>query len=94
MTGLRGDPSVVAARFTGCSSRESAKSRLAQLVERKTLNLVVVGSSPTVGARITFFYLFIYFFFFFIFFYLFFFFNLFFLFFFYKKKKKAKKRDS
>ena len=28
---------------TGCSSR------LAQLVERKTLNLVVVGSSPTVG---------------------------------------------
>ncbi len=24
--------------------------RLAQLVERKTLNLVVVGSSPTVGA--------------------------------------------
>ena len=26
-------------------------SRLAQLVERKTLNLVVVGSSPTVGAK-------------------------------------------
>ena len=26
-------------------------SRLAQLVERKTINLVVVGSSPTVGAR-------------------------------------------
>ena len=26
-------------------------SRLAQLVERKTLNLVVVGSSPTVGER-------------------------------------------
>ena len=25
------------------------QSRLAQLVERKTLNLVVVGSSPTVG---------------------------------------------
>ena len=25
-------------------------ARLAQLVERKTLNLVVVGSSPTVGA--------------------------------------------
>ena len=24
-------------------------ARLAQLVERKTLNLVVVGSSPTVG---------------------------------------------
>ena len=29
--------------------RHFAKSRLAQLVERKTLNLVVVGSSPTVG---------------------------------------------
>ena len=27
----------------------AARSRLAQLVERKTLNLVVVGSSPTVG---------------------------------------------
>ena len=27
----------------------SWQSRLAQLVERKTLNLVVVGSSPTVG---------------------------------------------
>ena len=27
------------------------KARLAQLVERKALNLVVVGSSPTVGAR-------------------------------------------
>ena len=26
-------------------------SRLAQLVERKTLNLVVVGSSPTVGMQ-------------------------------------------
>ena len=26
-------------------------SRLAQLVERKTFNLVVVGSSPTVGGR-------------------------------------------
>ena len=26
-------------------------SRLAQLVERKTLNLVVVGSSPTVGVH-------------------------------------------
>ena len=25
------------------------KARLAQLVERKALNLVVVGSSPTVG---------------------------------------------
>ena len=29
--------------------RVVARSRLAQLVERKTLNLVVVGSSPTVG---------------------------------------------
>eukprot|EP01047_Picozoa_sp_COSAG01_P117172 COSAG01_NODE_45844_length_408_cov_4.026144_1_plen_35_part_01 len=27
-------------------------ARLAQLVERKTLNLVVVGSSPTVGRLI------------------------------------------
>ena len=38
-------------------------SRLAQLVERKTLNLVVVGSSPTVGVNffrvaLTFFFLF------------------------------------
>ena len=32
--------------LTTCGCR---KSRLAQLVERKTLNLVVVGSSPTVG---------------------------------------------
>ena len=31
----------------GCDT--AATSRLAQLVERKTLNLVVVGSSPTVG---------------------------------------------
>ena len=30
-------------------------SRLAQLVERKTLNLVVVGSSPTVGVLFAFF---------------------------------------
>jgi hypothetical protein len=28
------------------------KARLAQLVERKTFNLVVVGSSPTVGTRV------------------------------------------
>ena len=28
-------------------------ARLAQLVERKTLNLVVVGSSPTVGIAYT-----------------------------------------
>ena len=33
-----------------CSYRDpTPMSRLAQLVERKTLNLVVVGSSPTVG---------------------------------------------
>ena len=31
-------------------------SRLAQLVERKTLNLVVVGSSPTVGGAFGFFF--------------------------------------
>ena len=31
-------------------------SRLAQLVERKTLNLVVVGSSPTVGVPFCFFF--------------------------------------
>ena len=29
---------------------EEGAARLAQLVERKALNLVVVGSSPTVGA--------------------------------------------
>lgn len=28
----------------------TSEARLAQLVERKALNLVVVGSSPTVGA--------------------------------------------
>jgi hypothetical protein len=28
-----------------------SKARLAQLVERKALNLVVVGSSPTVGVQ-------------------------------------------
>ena len=31
-----------------------ADARLAQLVERKALNLVVVGSSPTVGGHIYF----------------------------------------
>ena len=38
--------------FGGEGSNPSSvtMSRLAQLVERKTLNLVVVGSSPTVGA--------------------------------------------
>ena len=34
---------------------DSLMSRLAQLVERKTLNLVVVGSSPTVGVPFLFF---------------------------------------
>ena len=32
-----------------CQKFSLESSRLAQLVERKTLNLVVVGSSPTVG---------------------------------------------
>ena len=32
-----------------CGKRSNARARLAQLVERKALNLVVVGSSPTVG---------------------------------------------
>ena len=36
--------SIVGVRDTTCQ-----KARLAQLVERKALNLVVVGSSPTVG---------------------------------------------
>ena len=35
---------------SGASLFPGRSSRLAQLVERKTLNLVVVGSSPTVGA--------------------------------------------
>ena len=34
------------------SLRVERPSRLAQLVERKTFNLVVVGSSPTVGAQL------------------------------------------
>ena len=39
-----------------CSYRDpTPMSRLAQLVERKTLNLVVVGSSPTVGVLFAFF---------------------------------------
>ena len=43
--------SLRAARESGCTARATrGMSRLAQLVERKTLNLVVVGSSPTVGA--------------------------------------------
>ena len=36
-------------RFRLRPESEKELSRLAQLVERKTLNLVVVGSSPTVG---------------------------------------------
>ena len=32
-----------------CASSADLKARLAQSVERKALNLVVVGSSPTVG---------------------------------------------
>ena len=35
-------------RYPSCSNN-STISRLAQLVERKTLNLVVEGSSPSVG---------------------------------------------
>merc|ERR1712121_103484 len=39
-----------------CSYRDpTLMSRLAQLVERKALNLVVVGSSPTVGVLFAFF---------------------------------------
>ena len=42
---------VIPVPLNGCGVwGMSAVSRLAQLVERKTLNLVVVGSSPTVGA--------------------------------------------
>ena len=49
-------PAVRAATFYGTCARAATydersveSSRLAQLVERKTLNLVVVGSIPTVG---------------------------------------------
>ena len=35
--------------FKALCSKNVRKARLAQSVERKTLNLVVVGSSPTVG---------------------------------------------
>ena len=35
--------------FAADKQTENAAARLAQLVERKALNLVVVGSSPTVG---------------------------------------------
>ena len=34
---------------TTCNSKSRSLARLAQSVERKALNLVVVGSSPTVG---------------------------------------------
>ena len=34
----------------------ASEARLAQSVERKALNLVVVGSSPTVGVFFTFFF--------------------------------------
>jgi hypothetical protein len=34
------------------SDSEGHLARLAQLVERQTFNLVVVGSSPTVGTRV------------------------------------------
>ena len=34
------------------SDSEGHLARLAQLVERETFNLVVVGSSPTVGTRV------------------------------------------
>ena len=36
-------------RLQTAPAAHTPQSRLAQLVERKTLNLVVVGSSPTVG---------------------------------------------
>ena len=32
--------------------KKKQHTRLAQLVERKALNLVVVGSSPTVGGKL------------------------------------------
>ena len=41
---------AVLAAAHGASSLGSTSARLAQSVERKALNLVVVGSSPTVGA--------------------------------------------
>ena len=39
----------------GCNAASLLQARLAQLVERKALNLVVVGSSPTVGVAFFFF---------------------------------------
>ena len=41
-------------RYPSCSNNRTL-SRLAQLVERKTLNLVVEGSSPSVGIEFLFF---------------------------------------
>ena len=40
---------VVLAAAHGAHTLGSTSARLAQSVERKALNLVVVGSSPTVG---------------------------------------------
>ena len=57
--GQIGAPSLNAVRARRAASRRSGapdpgqrSSRLAQLVERKTHNLVVVGSSPTVGVPV------------------------------------------
>ena len=43
-------PSILDKGVIGNVLNFIAMARLAQLVERKALNLVVVGSSPTVGA--------------------------------------------
>ena len=37
--------------YKNCIDWTTKRARLAQLVERKALNLVVVGSSPTVGGK-------------------------------------------
>ena len=42
-----------------CCEELRGNQTLAQLVERKTLNLVVVGSSPTVGVLFVFFFFFL-----------------------------------
>ena len=42
-------PATFAAAIALLTPRRRLQARLAQLVERKALNLVVVGSSPTVG---------------------------------------------
>ena len=46
-----GSPGAMCSNTTPALPR-TPTSRLAQLVERKTLNLVVVGSSPTEGKRV------------------------------------------